>query len=140
MPKTFPLESRGFNPFGELIGLNFSQLEKGYSRCTLPVTDRLHNPNGVLHGGVIYTLADTGMAGALHTELAEDESCATVEVSIVYLAAVTSGTITCDTRLVQKGKRIAILQSEVANDGRLVAKALGTYSVIKIRRDSPLAS
>jgi len=133
MPKNFPLESKGFNPFGELIGLNFSQFEKGYSRCALKVTDRLLNPNGVLHGGVIYSLADTGMAGALHTSLDEGESCATVDISIVYLAAVTSGTITCDTRLVHRSKRIAILQSEVANDGRLVAKALGTYSVIKVR-------
>jgi acyl-CoA thioesterase len=135
MPKNFPLESTGFNPFGELIGLSFSQLENGHSRCALQVTNKLLNPNRVLHGGVIYSLADTGMAGALHTDLNEDESCATVEISIVYLAAVTSGTLTCETRLVRKSKRIAILQSEVENDGRLVAKALGTYSVIKARGD-----
>ena len=135
MPKEFPLESTGFNPFGELIGLSFSQLENGHSRCALQVTDKLLNPNRVLHGGVIYSLADTGMAGALHIDLNDDESCATVEISIVYLAAVTAGTLTCDTRLVQRSKRIAILQSEVENDGRLVAKALGTYSVIKARGD-----
>ena len=133
MPKEFPLESTGFNPFGELIGLSFSQLENGYSRCALQVTDRLLNPNRVLHGGVVYSLADTGMAGALHTDLDADESCATVEISIVYLAAVTSGTLTCDTKLIHRSKRIAILQSEVENDGRLVAKALGTYSVIKAK-------
>jgi len=133
MPKEFPLESTGFNPFGELIGLSFSQLENGYSRCALQVTDRLLNPNRVLHGGVVYSLADTGMAGALHTDLDADESCATVEISIVYLAAVTSGTLTCDTKLIHRSKRIAILQSEVENDGRLVPKALGTYSVIKAK-------
>ena len=133
MPKEFPLESTGFNPFGELIGLSFSQLENGYSRCSLQVTDRLLNGNRVLHGGVVFSLADTGMAGALYTRLNDDESCATVEISIVYLAAVTAGTLTCDSRLVSRSKRIAILQSEVENDGRLVAKALGTYSVIKAR-------
>ena len=135
MPKEFPLESTGFHPFGELIGLNFSQLENGHSRCALQVTDKLLNPNRVLHGGVIYSLADTGMAGALHMELNEDESCATVEISIVYLAAVTAGTLTCDTRLVHRSKRIAILQSDVENDGRLVAKALGTYSIFKTKGD-----
>ena len=135
MPKEFPLESPGFNPFGELIGLNFSQLENGHSRCALQVSDKLLNPNRVLHGGVIYSLADTGMGGALYTDLDEDESCATVEISIVYFAAVTSGALTCDTKLVHKSKRIAVLQSEVENDGRLVAKALGTYSVFKLRGD-----
>jgi acyl-CoA thioesterase len=135
MPKKFPLESTGFNPFGELIGLSFSQIEDGYSRCALQVTDRLLNPNRALHGGVIYSLADTGMGGALYLDLDEDEFCVSVEISIVYLAAVTAGTITCDSRLVNRSKRIAILQSEVENDGRLVAKALGTYSVIKARGD-----
>ena len=135
MPKEFPLESPGFNPFGELIGLSFSQLENGHSRCALQVTDRLLNPNRVLHGGVIYSLADTGMGGALYTDLDEDESCATVEISIVYFAAVTSGALTCDTKLVHRSKRIAVLQSEVENDGRLVAKALGTYSVFKAKGD-----
>jgi len=135
MPKNFPLDPKGFNPFGELIGLTFSELENGFSRCALRVTDKLLNGNRVLHGGVVYSLADTGMAGALYADIDEDESCATVEISIVYLAPVTSGTLTCETRLVHRGKRIAVLQSEVQNDGRLVAKALGTYSVIKAKGD-----
>lgn len=137
MPKTFPLESRGFNPFGELIGLNFSRLEKGYSRCALKVTENLLNGNRVLHGGVVFSLADTGMAGALYTELDEDESCATVEISIVFLAAVTSGTLTCDTKLVHRSGKLATLESKVENDGRLVATALGTYSVFKARKAGP---
>ena len=135
MPKEFPLESPGFNPFGELIGLSFSQCEGGFSRCALTVTDRLLNPHRVLHGGVIYSLADTGMGGALYTDLDEDESCATVQIDIFYLAAVTSGTLTCETKLVHRGRSVAVLESEIANDGRLVAKALGTYSVFKARRD-----
>jgi len=134
MPKEFPLESQGFNPFGELIGLSFSQCEKGYSRCALQVTERLLNPHGVLHGGVVYSLADTGMGGALYTDLDEDESCATVEISIVYFAPVTSGTLTCETKLIRRGKTTAVLESEVENDGRLVAKALGTYSIFQSAR------
>jgi len=133
MPKEFPLESQGFNPFGELIGLSFSLCEKGFSRCALQVTDSLLNPHRVLHGGVVYSLADTGMGGALYTDLDEDESCATVEISIVYLAPVTSGTLTCETKLIHRGKTTAVLESQVENDGRLVAKALGTYSVFKAR-------
>ena len=135
MPKEFPLESPGFNPFGELIGLSFSQCEKGFSRCALQVNDSLLNPHRVLHGGVIYSLADTGMGGALYTDLDEDESCATVQIDIFYFAPVTSGTLTCDTRLVHRSRKVAVLESEVHNDGRLVAKALGTYSVFKVRGD-----
>ena len=135
MAKKVPLESQGFNPFGELIGLNFSKSEDGFSRCVLEVNEKLFNPHNVLHGAAIYAMTDTGMGGAVYSCLSPDEMCATVEIKIVYLAPVTSGLVTCDTKLVHRGKRIAILESEVRNDERLVAKATGTYSIFKGRED-----
>ena len=135
MPKPFPLTSKGFNPFGDLIGMTFTKLGTGYSQCVVEVNENLMNPHKVLHGGVMYTMADTGMGGALYSQLNRDELCATVEVKIVYFSAVKSGKLTCDTKIIHKGKRIAILESEVTNNERLVAKALGTYSIFKIKRD-----
>ncbi len=135
MPKKFPLESEQFNPFGELIGLNFSECSQGYSRCSLEVAEKLLNPHKVLHGGVVYSLADTGMGAALYTDLDDDELCATVEIKIAYFAAVTSGTITCETKVIHRSKRIAALESEIRNDGRLTAKAMGTFSVSKVKGD-----
>lgn len=135
MPKNFPLNSEGFNPFGELIGLNFSKCEKGYSQCILEVNEKLFNPNRVLHGGIVYSMADTGMGGALHSYLDDNELCATIEIKIVYFKAVTSGTLTCETRVIRKGKKIAFLESEIKNDNRLIAKAYGTFSIFKIKGD-----
>jgi len=135
MPKKFPLKSEGFNPFGELIGLNFSKLKKGYSQCILEVNEKLLNPHKVLHGGVIYSMADTGMGGALYSYLDEDELCATIEIKIVYFTAVTSGILTCETKLIHKSKKIAVLESEIKNDGRLIAKAIGTFSIFKVKGD-----
>lgn len=133
MAKEFPLKSRGFHPFGELIGLEFTQSEDGFSRGVLEVEDKHLNPHNVVHGGVIYSMADTGMGGAVYSCLEEDELCATVEIKIVYMAPVSSGRLTCDTRVVHRGKRIALLESEVKNNERLVAKATGTYSLFKTR-------
>ncbi len=134
MPKKFPLESAGFNPFGELIGLNFHKCEKGYSQCTLEVNEELLNPHKVLHGGVIYSMADTGMGAALYSYLGDDELCATIEIKIVYLTAVTSGVITCDTKLIHRSRRIAVMESEIRNDESLIAKAIGTFSIFAIKR------
>lgn len=133
MPKKFPLRSEGFNPFGELIGLNFSRCKKGYSQCVLEVNERLLNPHKVLHGGVIYSMADTGMGGALYSCLDEDELCATIEIKIVYFTAVTSGILTCETKLIHKGRKIAVLESEIKGDGRLIAKAIGTFSIFEAK-------
>ena len=102
----------------------------------LEVREELMNPNGILHGGVVYSMADTGMGAALHSLLPADEMCATIEIKIVYLKTVISGTLRCETRVIHKSNRIGVVESEVMNDERLVAKALGTFSILKRRRTS----
>ncbi len=131
MPKPVPYDLTGFDPFGELVGLTFTSLEYGHSRFEMDVDERLFNPQRTLHGGATYTLADTGMGATMYSVIDEDELCATIETKIVYFRAVTSGRLVCDTRLIHKGKRIATLESEISQDGELVAKALGTWSIFK---------
>jgi acyl-CoA thioesterase len=131
MPKEVPQSSEDFNPFGEMIGLRFSKLDEGYSQCLLNVNETLHNPYGVLHGGVIYSLADTGMGGAVYSCLDEDELCASVEIKIAYFRFVTSGTISCESRVIHRSRRLVFVESEVSSDGNLIAKAMGTFSRFK---------
>ena len=112
--------------------MNFTKSEEGYTQSKIEVNDKLFNPHGVLHGGIIYAMADTGIGGALYPLLAENELCATVEVKINYFKPVTSGNIVCDTKVIHKGKKIAVMESEISNNGKLVAKAMGTYSIFRI--------
>lgn len=140
MPKKLPLESEGFNPFCELIGLSFSKFQEGYSRCVLEVTEKLLNPHKVVHGGVIYAMADTGMGVALYQSLREDELCATVEIKIAYFGAVTSGMLTCDTKVINKGKKIAFMESEIRNNESLIAKAMGTFYIFQSNNEPGLKS
>ena len=135
MGKEMPADMSGFNPFGDLIGLQFVKCEGGQSRCTLEVEPRLLNPHGVVHGGVLYSMADTGMGGAMYTVMEREELCATIEIKIVYFKAVRSGTLACDTRIISRGRRVAALESEITSDGRLVAKASGTFSVFRAKED-----
>jgi len=73
MPNKNPLQTKGFHPYGDLIGLIFNRLEKGFSQCSLKVEQKLMNPHGFLHGGVMYSMADTGMGAALYSLLEENE-------------------------------------------------------------------
>ena len=105
MEKEIDSRPRDLGPFARLIGLSFTSKANGYSQCVLAVSENHFNPNGVLHGGVVYAMADTGMGGALHSSLAGDETCATIEINIVYLKAVTGGVLTCDTKLDSQGSQ-----------------------------------
>lgn len=117
--------------FSDLVGLTFTDVESGYSRGVVEVTDQLKNPHDTLHGGVLYTMADTGMGAALYPELDADERCATIEVKMTYLRPVRSGRVVCETTLLRKGRSVAYLESELDHDGETVARATGSYSIFE---------
>ena len=132
MPEKIPKTSKPAKRFLELIGLKFVKMEKGFSRAELNITDSLLNPYDTLHGGVVYSMADTGMGGALSTCLEEDERCSTIEIKINYLKSVRSGRLVCDTKVIHKRKNIAFLESSVKDqEAQLVATATGTFYIFK---------
>ena len=135
MPKQVPESLEGFDRFGAYVGLSFTRWESGYSQCVLDIDEKLFNPHRSLHGGATFTMADSGMGAALYSLIDDDEMCSTIETKIVYFKAVKSGTLTCDTRVIHRSKRIAALESEIRQDGELVAKALGTWSIYKVNRE-----
>lgn len=122
------------NPFGKLIGLRFEHRRAGFSTLSLEVHDDHLNPNRVVHGAVIFALADTGMGAALSPTLAEGEICATVEIKISYFKPVSAGRLTCTTEIVNRGKTIANLESRVFLEKVLVAQANGHYAIFTPRR------
>ena len=119
------------HPFAKLIDLRYLEQGPGHSRCKLTVDEKHLNPNKVVHGAVIFALADVGMGSAIHPTLAEGELCATVEIKINYFKPVREGDLVCTTTVVNRGKTLANLDSSVYCDDLLVAKANGTYAIFR---------
>lgn len=136
MPKRYPIGAKGFSPFRELVGVTFTKVEDGYSHCVLEVDKKLLNPAGIMHGGAIYTMADSGMGAALYSYVGEDEMFLTIEASMFYFKAVSSGTLVCEAKVIHRGKRTAVMEAEIRNEGQLVAKAMGTFSIYKSKKEA----
>lgn len=120
-----------WHPFADLIGLVVTARGEGKSTSELTIADHHLNPNGVVHGAVIYALADTGMGGALTSVLDDDRMCTTIEIKINYFRPGVSGRLCCDTRVVNVGSRTAALESDVFDDNdRLLARATGTFMIL----------
>ena len=117
------------HPFADLVDFAVVEQRAGYSKCTLVVAEKHFNPHKVVHGAVIYALADTGMGSALYPTLAEGELCATVEIKINYFKPVSLGELTCITEMINRGKTIANFDSSVYLGETLVAKANGNYAI-----------
>jgi uncharacterized protein (TIGR00369 family) len=59
------------------------------------------------------------------------ERVTTVEMKINFLAPVSGGELIGESRVVQKGKRLALADMEVKDgNGKLVAKGLATYMIL----------
>jgi acyl-CoA thioesterase len=124
------LEERVIAVFPSGVEMRLTSCGGGASEVKLEVTRALHNPVGVLHGGAVFTLVDTGMACALMELLEPDEICLSVEIKVNNVSAVRDGTIVARTLVAQKGRTLATLESEVRTAaGKLVAKALGTFFI-----------
>ncbi|MBI4851492.1 MAG: PaaI family thioesterase [Acidobacteria bacterium] len=133
MSEISSINKKGINPFADLIGLNFSEIIEGCSKCSIEITKDFFNPNGVVHGGVMFSMADTAMGLTVYSSLEKGENCATIEIKINYFKAVKVGTLFCSTKILNKGRSVIVLESEIYNDERLVAKAIGTFAVLKTR-------
>ena len=102
----------------------------GASEVVLDLRPELHNPAGVLHGGAVFTLVDTGMACALMELLAPGETCLSVEIKVNNVSAARDGTLHARTLVAHKGRTLATLETDVRTaKGKLVAKALGTFFI-----------
>lgn len=123
----------GENPFGKLIGLRLSEWGDGVCIYHLTVSEEHLNPNGVVHGAVIYALADTGMGGALVSSLPEGQQCATIEIKISYYRPARSGELSGKAHVVRLGKRIAFMAAEVHNNDTLIAQATGTFAISSLK-------
>jgi acyl-CoA thioesterase len=119
------------HPFGEIIGLHVEHQAAGESTLSLSVAERHLNPHQVVHGAVVYALADTGMGAALYPTLAPGEICATIDVKINYFKPVASGKLICKTEVLNRGKSIANLESRIYSEGTLVAQANGNYAIFR---------
>ena len=119
------------HPFADLLGFEVAERGEGRCRTVLEVRDVHMNPHGLVHGAVLYALADTGMGGALSSVLDEGEICSTIEIKINYLRPWRSGALRCETRLVSRGRTTAMLASDLFDgEDRHLAMATGTFAIV----------
>jgi acyl-CoA thioesterase len=122
-------------PFLEHIGLVVREHGPGASTCVLTVAPFHRNSSGLVHGAVLFAMADTGMGAALFPTLEEGDACATVELKISYFKPVRDGELVCTSQLVHRARTLAHLESSIHAGTTLVARANGHFAVV--RRGAP---
>ena len=104
-------------------------MENGESELAMPFLEEYTQPYGMLHGGAVFTLADSACAAAVATVARRGKKFVTAAMSINYLEPVTGGDTVCRARVLRQGRTVPV-EASLWNSDVLVAKATATYTIM----------
>jgi uncharacterized protein (TIGR00369 family) len=119
-------------PLFKLLGAKLVRIGDGRAHVELEVDERLANPMGTLHGGVLCDIADAAMGMAYASTLDEGESFTTLELKINFVRPVWRARLTAEGALVQRGRTVGLAECTISDErGRLIAKATSTCLTLR---------
>ena len=119
-------------PFNKLLGLRLVRRHSDGVTIAVQVRPELLNGAGVLHGGVLATMADTAMGVALHNHFGGRRPITTTDLKINYLRPISEGKAVARCYLVRVGKTLAVGRVELFDPQRnLAAIAIVTYMILE---------
>lgn len=131
------IRSRLENPdllFHGGIGLKICKIEDGYAEGEIPITPRMGNPIGSVHGGAYLALADNvaGAAAATSGSIVTTASC-----HFNFLSAPGNTTkLICRARVIKDGKRLCVVETKIYDDqDKLLNTALLEYAKLGPRKE-----
>jgi uncharacterized protein (TIGR00369 family) len=123
--------------FDELIGLRFLEVTPDGITAEIDVRPELHQPYGILHGGVLATVVET--VGSMSGATWYDGPVVGVSNHTNFLRAVREGRLTARSTPVHRGKTQQLWDIDITDEeGRLVAR--GQLRVTNMTRTDHLGS
>jgi 1,4-dihydroxy-2-naphthoyl-CoA hydrolase len=120
-------------PFAGVLGIEVVTNRPDEVRARVAWRPERCTTAGVLHGGVIMSLADTTGASCAFQNLPEDAAgTTTIESKTNFLRAVRDGYAEAVSRPLHAGRTVVVVETDVTDAaGRPVAKVLQTQAVLR---------
>ena len=123
-------------PISRLIGFQVEPAtdedrQLGLAVVHLDVDERLHNPMGRVHGGVLAALADAAMGIAFGRMLDDGQDFSTIDLQIQYMRPVRTHRLTAKAHVRQRGLRVGFVECRIEDDRkRWIASANCSCTII----------
>lgn len=113
-------DSLGRQSFMRLLGAGATVVEPGHVVIEVPYREDLCQQNGLLHAGVLTSVADSACGYAALTLMPEGSDVLSVEFKVNLLAPGVGDLFRADARVVRAGRTLTVCQAEVVavRDGR----------------------
>lgn len=123
-------------PITALMTARLTEVERGRVVFDCQPDEAAYNPIGLVHGGLVCTLADSAAGCAVQSTLEAGVAYTSIDINVTYLRPVTaaSGTLRATGICVKPGRKVAYATVDVVDGtGRAVAAATSTCLVIDRR-------
>jgi acyl-CoA thioesterase len=111
-------------PFDEFLGFEYKRVDDNNLQLRLPVQDLIVNSAGVVHGGVISSLADVAMSNLIPANENGIQRILTVDLNVSFLKPATGSYLIANARIEKQGKTLIHTECLIFNDKQeLVAKS-----------------
>lgn len=118
-------ETHSTDPVGlaGLIGIEGYEVTADGASARVPVTNRILQPYGIVHGGAYSTLAETVCSAATHEAVSQDGKAAMGQsLSVTFLRPISEGHLNAEARAHHRGRTTWVWDVEITDDqGRLCA-------------------
>jgi uncharacterized protein (TIGR00369 family) len=126
-------ETRSPGPAGlpELIGIEAYEATDSGASARVPVTERILQPYGIVHGGAYSTLAETVCSKATDDAVSADGNTAMGQsIQVTFLRPISEGHVNAEAEARHRGRTTWVWDVEITDDdGRLCALAHMTIAV-----------
>jgi uncharacterized protein (TIGR00369 family) len=122
------------NTLMETLNIEFVDVTQDTITARMPVNSRVHQPDGVLHGGASVALAESvGSAGAYIFLQNENVSIRGIEISANHVKSIRDGFVYAHATIVHKGRTTQLWQIRIENqDKELISLVkLTTLTLVK---------
>jgi acyl-CoA thioesterase len=110
--------------FDEFLGLKCEKISEGRVKVTLPVKPLYINSAGVIHGGIISSLADVAMCNTVGADENNIQKVVTVDLNVTFLKGAKAEYLVADAQVTKGGRSLTHADCLIYDDQEnLVAKA-----------------
>ena len=117
------MENKNFlkGTFDDFINHEILEINENYIKSSLIVEDYHKQPMGMVHGGVIDTMAEASISYAAY--YTQEGTWVGVNNNTDFIKAVTEGTIICEATPIKLGKRSQIWEAILSNNDEVCARS-----------------
>lgn len=117
---------------GKTLEIVFVDVDNESLTATMPVTSKVHQPYGILHGGASVALAETlgSCLSILHVDMDKYAPVGT-NINSNHLRAIRSGVVTGKAKFIRKGTTLHVSEIEIRDEkGNLINHTTMTNTIM----------